>query len=225
MEARQELVYESIKKSLVAARRVEQLAPEIATLRADLEDALKEIDQLRQTQHALTSRRTGLGPEIAKVRDDIGKRLRQISNLAVVHLRGLPGIRDDVRPPKMNVSNASLIEGTGRVIRNVQPHIETLYNKGLPRNSIARLEALSRELSQMAIAPNEDLAARARATSSLPEALKRGRDVVRAIDSSMKVALAHDATAMRVWEVAKRIPRKPGRPRKKKGQGNGPPAS
>jgi hypothetical protein len=218
MESRQALVYESIKQSLVALGLPPLATPQLAAMRTELEEALRTIDRLLLVQLQNTGRR-GAGPEIKKLRSDIGKRLRQISNTATVCLDGLPGIRDEVRPPRMNASNVALIEGTARVIRNARPHFETLRRNGLDADAIERLEALTAELSTKAAAPNLPLAERSRATNALPGALRRGRDLIRAIDSSIKVILADDTPALRVWNRAKRIPGKPGRPKKKRKPG------
>jgi hypothetical protein len=216
MEGRQELIYESLRKSLTALATVKPPIPELAPLREDLENAIREVDDLRAIQHFLTKRRTGSGPEVTILRDEIGRRLRQISHLAAVHLKGLPGLKEEFRPPRMNSKNAQFLEGTARLIRNARPHIETLQERGLPRDSIERLEALTSELATLVSAPNLELAKRSRATNAIPHALKKGRDVVRAIDSSIRVHLPADSTSLHVWERSKRIPGKPGRPKGKR---------
>lgn len=219
MEARQDLIHESLRKSVHALNLPGLKLPEIAPLREELEQALRTVEELKAVQYSITNRRTGSGPEIAKLRTEIGKRLRQISNTGIVCLDGLPGIKDELRPPRMNLSNAALLDGTARVIRNARPHLDTLHSHGVPQDTIERLEALAREMAERASAPNASLAQRSLATNAIPRALRRGRDIIRAIDSSMKVLLADDRPLMQVWEKAKRIPGKPGRPKKKRGRG------
>jgi hypothetical protein len=213
MNARQQLVYESIKQSVVALRHPMFNRREIAGLRAELEKAAKAIAELNQTQYGGSQNLGSAGRQIEIFRRDVRRRLLRISSHAVVALEGLPGIEEDVRVPHANAKTADLLEATTRIIKNVRPHLKTLYRTGLPKDSIARLEAVAKSLAAKMEDPNPAMARRSRATSAIPDALRRARKIVRAIDSTIKLEFADEVTTLKVWAHAKRIPGRIGRPK------------
>ena len=213
MNARQQLVYESIKQSVVTLRLPIYDRREIAGLRAELEKAAAAIAELDRIQFG-GSRNLGLaGRQIESCRRDIRHRLLRISSHAVVALEGLPGIEDEVRVPHANAKNGDLLEATSRIIKNVRPHLKTLYKTGLPKDSIARLDAVAKALAAKTENPDTAMARRSRATAAIPAALRRARKIVRAIDSTIKLEFAGDVPALKTWARAKRIPGRMGRPK------------
>jgi hypothetical protein len=213
MNARQQLVYDSITHSLAALRSPEFNRREIAGLRAELEKAATAIGELTQTQYS-GSRNIGAdGKQIAIIRRDIRRRLLRISSHAGVALEGLPGIEDDVRVPHANAKNGDLLEATTRIIKNVRPHLKTLYKTGLPKDTIPRLEAVARALAAKTKNPDTAIARRSRATSAIPAALRRARKIVRAIDTTVRLEFADEVAVLRTWARAKRIPGRLGRPK------------
>jgi len=213
MNARQQLVYESIKQSVVTLRLPMYDRREIAALRAELEKAAKAIAELDQIQFS-GSQNLGLaGRQIESCRRAIRHQLLRISSHAVVALEGLPGIEDDVRVPHANAKNGDLLEATTRIVKHVRPHLKTLYRTGLPRDSIARLEAVAKALAAKTENPDTAMARRSRATAAIPAALRRARKIVRAIDTTIKLEFAGDVAALKSWARAKRIPARIGRPK------------
>ncbi|HET9682687.1 MAG TPA: hypothetical protein VFP15_01175 [Gemmatimonadaceae bacterium] len=131
----------------------------------------------------------------------------------MVALEGLPGIEDDVRVPHANAKNGDLLEATTRIVKHVRPHLKTLYRTGLPRDSIARLEAVAKALAAKTENPDTAMARRSRATAAIPAALRRARKIVRAIDTTIKLEFAGDVAVLKSWARAKRIPGRIGRPK------------
>ena len=213
MNARQQLVHESIKQSVVALRLPKFNRREIAGLRAELEKAAEAIAELNQTQYSGSRSLGAGGSQVATLRRDIRHRLLRIASHAVVVLEGLPGVEDAVRVPHANAKTSDLLEATSRIIRNVRPHLKTLYKTGLPKDSIARVEAVARSLAAKMEDPDTAMVRRSRATSSIPAALRRARKIVRAIDTTIKLEFADDLPALSMWARAKRIPGRIGRPK------------
>lgn len=147
--------------------------------------------------------------------------MHRIARAAIVHLDGLPGIREDVRVPHANASNADLLEGKTRLVKNLRPHMTTLHESGLPKDSIARLNAVAKAFAAKLANTDTYVNRRSRATSSLPEALAHGRKIVNAIDVTVRLELADNPRALHIWGKAKRIPLKLGRPKKKRGGDDG----
>lgn len=217
MNARQQLVYESIKNSVLTLQAPMFDRREIAGLRAELEKAAKAIAELDQMQYGGSQNLGVAGRQIATLRRDIRHRLLRISSHAVVALEGLPGIEEDVRVPHANVKNGDLLDATTRIIKNVRPHLKTLYKTGLPKDTIARLEAAAKSLAAKTENPDTAMARRSRATSAIPAALRRARKIVRAIDTTIKLEFANEVPALHMWARAKRIPGRIGRPKTRRG--------
>lgn len=219
MEERQHLVNQSIKHSLAILKMPAFAIPALAALRTDLEKASARIDQLMVTQ--IANRGDFERFRTAALRKELRLRMLRISRDAVIRLDGLPGIKEDVRVPHANASNADLLEAKSRLVKNLRPHMKTLYKGGLPKDSIPRLEAVAKAFAAKLANTDTYINRRSRATSSLPEALAHGRKIVNAIDSVARLELADNPAALRTWAKAKRIPLKLGRPKKKRGGDDG----
>jgi hypothetical protein len=213
MEARQELVNQSIKHALAVLRLPAFDIPALTGLRADLQKASARIDQLTATQAG--NRSSFERDRIVALRKELRLRMLRISRDAVIRLDGLPGIKEDVRVPHANASSAELLEAKTRLVKNLRPHMKTLHKAGLPKDSIPRLEAVAKAFAAKLANTDTYINRRSRATSSLPEALAHGRKLVSAIDSVARLEFADNATVLHVWARAKRIPLKLGRPKKK----------
>lgn len=122
--------------------------------------------------------------------------------------------------PHANASNADLLEAKTRLVKNLRPHMKTLHKAGLPKDSIPRLEAVSKAFAAKLANTDTYINRRSRATSSLPEAVAHGRKLVNAIDSVARLEFADDASTLDMWSRAKRIPAKLGRPKKKRRNGD-----
>jgi hypothetical protein len=212
MEGRQELVFASLKHSRITLGTELFAIPELAELRARLDKVCAEIDKLALDQRG--PRRHPDCANLPKAREDIRKHLLMIAEQAEVALDGLPGLKEDFRVPHRNANNRILLDATQRIIRNSRPHLASLFEVGLPRNTIDVLETLSREVAAMDARPNTEIARASRATLAIPGALRRGRKIIDALDRTIKVLFADDRVTLNTWAGAKRIPKKPGRPRK-----------
>lgn len=216
METRQELVYESVRNCVLALKTPTFDRREIAGLRAELEQSANALRDLYREQ-LNTNQVTGAdGKQIATFRRDVRSRLLRISSHAVATLEGVPGIEEDVRMPHANAKNAELLDATTRIIRNVRAHLKTLHKTGLPKDSIARLDAAAKALAAKADSSDTAIARRSRATSSIPAALRRARKIVKALDATIKLEFADKQLVLLEWSRAKRIPRKIGRPKNRR---------
>jgi len=187
--------------------QIELLAP----LRMDLMATVDEITELYRIQ----ARWAKVKPvnEGEALRKDIRERLLLVQDLALAALHGLPGIREDVRVPHKNANRKIIVEATERIVRNVRPHLATLHAKGLRRDVIPDLERDARKLAQLRPPVDTPMARRSRATASLPDAIRRGRKIVAALDRLIRREF-HGQPALASWEMSARIPGKPGRPKK-----------
>ena len=216
MDTRQHLTFESLTDCLATLKRREFARPEIEPLQAKLAEAVGEVRKLYQTQVTNHMGRTGDSGETTRLRKELRKRMMRIASNAVVSLEGLPGVEDDMRVPHANTKTSDLLDAANRFAKNVRPHLRTLHANGLPANALAQLETTARALEAKASSADTAIARRSRATSSLPDAIRRARKIVKALDVTIKEELADNTAALRMWTSATRIPRKKGRPKKPK---------
>jgi hypothetical protein len=216
MNTRQSLVFTSLMNTVHILERPEFDRPELTALRAKLVKAAKDVADLRFEQE-VRNKHTGLdGGRIKVLRIELRKQLLRLSHNAVVTLEGLPGIEEDVRVPHANEKNAELLEATARILKNLRPHLKTLYRNGISRESITRIETTAKALKAKLADGDTAIVRRSRATSSIPDAIRKARLVVRALDDTIRLEFPGDQQMQFLWQDAKRVPRKLGRPKKRK---------
>lgn len=214
MNSRQQRVYESLRDTVQLLDASKFDRPTIAPLRGKLRTATKQVRDLFQEQ--VNFDYVGRGRSVAEHRKEVRTLMMRISRHAVAVLEGLPGIKDDVRVPHANVKRADLIEAVDRMVKNVRPHRKTLFKTGLPKEVFAQLDRARRALEKKVTDPDTAMARRSSATSALPTAIVRARNIVGALDSVIKAEFADDSQTLLLWNGAKRIPGKMGRPKKRR---------
>lgn len=212
MNTRQSLQIESIRGCLAILRKPDFDTTEIKTLTARLKEAFAEIEQLYVTQVAEDIARAGGTARTKALREKVRLQLRRVSRRALVELEGLPGIEDELRMPPGNAKDLDLVKAVARILKNLRPHLKSLYVAGLPPNAVTQLEDSAKLLKMRATNPDTPIARRSRATASLPAAIRRARRIARSLDTSINADLSD--VAITRWATVYRIPRKKGRPRK-----------
>jgi hypothetical protein len=216
MDTRQTLVFASLNSTVAFLKSPKFDGPATAALRAKLVTATKAVGDL-QFQQEVANRYTGAdGAKIKALRTDLRKRLLRLSHNAVVTLDGLPGIEEDVRVPHANEKNQELLEATARILKNLRPHLKTLYKNGVSRESITQIETTAKALAAKLADGDTTIARRSRATSSIPDAIRKARRIVTALDDAIRLEFREDMQLLLQWQSAKRVPRKLGRPKKRK---------
>jgi hypothetical protein len=215
MDSRQQRGWDSIQNSLVTLNMSIFDCREVVAGRATLEKAAKVIAELEQAQ--ATDRRAGVdGLRIQSLRSELRRMLLRISRHGDVVLEGLPGIEDDLRVPHTNAKTVDLLDAAARIVKNARPHAKSLYTAGLPKDFLKRVETTAKALAAKSTSTDTALNRRSRATRSIPAALRRGRRIMKAIDSTIRSEFADDPVALTLWDSAKRIPGRIGRPKKKR---------
>ena len=216
MDSRQTLVFASLNNTVEILKRSEFDRPELAALRKKLQDATKAVADL-QFQQEIINNYTGVdGGRIRALRKDLRKRLLRLSHNAIVTLDGLPGIEEDVRVPHANEKNKELLEATARILKNLRPHLKTLYKNGISRESINQIETTAKALAAKLADSDTAMARRSRATNSIPDAIRKARRIVRALDDTIRLEFPDERQLQFLWNHSKKVPRKLGRPRKRK---------
>jgi hypothetical protein len=195
--------------------------PELAGLRERFLAAAAELRTLSHAQYNAHEDRSIESGSRKALRKDVRTRLMRIGRHAEAVLDGLPGIREDVRLPHGNATDSELLEAAARITKNLRPHVRTLHKTGLPKQEFTKLAASLKALKEKSGSPNTAIARRSRATASIPAAIRRARTIAGSLDIAIRAELP--AFDVRRWKHAYRVPKKMGRPKKKKGpdRGNG----
>jgi hypothetical protein len=212
MNTRQYLQFESIINCQAVLNDRQFRHAEIDTLRGRLDKATADLRKTWHAQGEADGDRSYDSGMLRRTRKEVRQRLLRISRRAIVVLDGLPGIRDDLRVPHATVKDADLLKAAARIVKNLRPHLRTLHETGLPKDSMPSLLKAMKALKEQSAKSDTAIARRSVATASLPSAIRRARDIAKALDSVIKADL--DGTAVVMWNAAYRIPRKKGRPKK-----------
>jgi hypothetical protein len=134
-------------------------------------------------------------------------------------LVGEPGIKDSLRLPHARASDAKLIEAARRITSNIRPFKETFIQEGYRPDFLERAEQAIDRFERITSQPPDEVTRRSRATRELPEAIRRGRRIMDAIDRLIQTDLAGDKLNRAMWKKTYRLPRKIGRPKAKRSRG------
>jgi hypothetical protein len=223
MESRQELLWESIRRALRALGLPAFQLPRLIRLRLQLESVDAEIVSLvgiqREPSHASWNRKN-----VDQLRSALRERhLLPIAQDAPLLLDGMPGIRDEFRVPPKHGADQDLFGASDRILANASRYKKTFveggWNEDFIDNAREAADTLKVKLSEV----NTDIDRRSRATASLPAAIAKGREIMRSIDRTVLTLLSAKDTSLTVWKSAYRVPKRMGRPRKKKNSRRPPP--
>jgi hypothetical protein len=215
MNTRQQLQFDSLVSCDTVLDRSAFRRDELAALRGRFKQATSEVRKLWYDQGYAHSQRGGDGATLRKLRADLRSRLIRVRRHAVVVLRGLPGIREDLSMPHAGAKDSEQLKAAARILKNLRPHLKTLHDTGLPRGAIADIEAVVKALKAKTASSDTAISRRSRATASLPDAIREARDLARALDAAIRAEIS-DVTALTIWASSYRIPRKKGRPKKRR---------
>jgi hypothetical protein len=211
MEADQLLVWKSLGSAIVCLGDPRFQTRRIAKQREHLMAAEKAVAALKAMQ--------GEGKRSDTI---VAKNLRvtlrreymnPLSAEGLLYLDGMPGIEDMLRLPPTRVSDQKLVDAAKRIFNNVRPHRKTFIKNGWERDFIARADRAVKALETHMMGPGGNASLRSQARRSLPNALSKGRKIIKAITRLVQDELADDAAAQTMWMRAKRIPKPMGRPK------------
>jgi hypothetical protein len=217
MNSRQQRVLASIANALSCLKLPLFQLPRLTRLREELAAKRREIESLGVTQHVETHRSSGL-EKIESLRGDLRARhLMPISREGKRLLKGMPGIDDALRIPHKRAKDDELLDASARILENVEPHAavfrKALFHRDFIKRARRAADALAKE---QVINANRPPARGSRATTDLKVALAEGREIIRSIDGLIEAEFFGNSAALQVWKGSKRVPKKMGRPKKRR---------
>jgi len=213
MEADQLLAWKSLGSAIVCLTDPRLQTPRIAKRHEQLVAAEKEVAALKEMQGSgsVPRRDTLVAKNLRKALRT--QHMNPMNADGLLYLDGMPGIEDMLRLPPTRVSDQKLVDAAKRIIDTVRPYGDTFIENGWRPDFIARAERAVEALEKHMKHPGADANRRSRARASLPEALLKGRKIIKSITRLVQDELADDVGARKLWMRAKRIPRPMGRPK------------
>ena len=211
MRSRQGAVLETLRRAqtFLGANKA-LLEPVIKSTGESLDDVLARL-----AQHAVSQdggARAGRG-ETAKQRALRATlrftHMRPIAEIAKLKLRDVPEFHALTMPP-FNATAPRLIAAAGAMADGAKPHTEVFVGSGLPADFVEKLLAASEAVSQSLAGRDSHQGKRSGATAGLIAEEKRGRVVLKVLDSLVTPLLGSDDQRLAEWKAAKQVRRKTG---------------
>lgn len=216
MNARQKRRGNSIDHSLGTLRQLKPMPPTLAHAAADLRAAYDELRRQEATQDIARKLLGAHGKSLDIARRNLReKNLLPIVKRGKVLLKGLPGLREELRLPRVRASDAEWVAAARRIAKAMRQHKKVFVGAQFPPDFLQALERAARELHVVSRSENAQARQRSMSTRAVADGLAHCRDLVAAIDS-LAVAAGVDPRWLALWRKAKRIPKRVGRPPRKK---------
>lgn len=217
MNAHQQRVANSIDNSLVSLSNLRAMPPAVAHNYEELRTAFQEVRK-HSTEQTIARNTLGVhGRSLAQTRRDLRqKHLLPIVSRGKVLLKGLPGIQDELRLPRVRASDAEWLAAAKRVAKAVRPHRKVFLEARFAPDFLQRLDDAARALQVKSRSENAAVERRAVETRALAASLRHCRELVASIDSLVMASDDIDPVWLIGWRHSKRIPKRVGRPPRKK---------
>jgi hypothetical protein len=212
---RQERTTASIWVSLVFLGSLKSKSTRIQLLEQQLGEAYGRIEKALAKQKSDKQSRSRPGNNVRAAKSHLRTmHLKPIAESGPRLLAGLPGIRDSLRMPIAKASVDLHVEAAQRFADNVRPHAKVFWKAGFSRTFLKELDQAARALTKAAADPTSVIAAYSQSTDRVADEIRRGRDLIRELDSAFMAESQRDDILMLGWGRAKRIPARVGRPPK-----------
>lgn len=217
MNAYQQRLGDSVDNSLGALKQLRPMPPAIARNAEQLQIAYDAFQSRVMEQHAARQLTGQHGHSLTLLRQDLRrKHLLPIVRHGRSLLAGLPGIREDLRLPRVRMSDAEWVESARRIAKAVRPHRKVFLAAHFPSDFLQRLDAAARALHARSRTGNAQINRMSLATRAIGDDLRRCRELVAMIDSLVAADDSISAIWKELWRQSTRIPKRIGRPKKKR---------
>ena len=191
-------------------RNASVVGPTIAVSRRNLDDVVNSL-----TAHAAMQETGGMNSrgETAKqktLRAALRKdHMAPIAEVAKQKLRDVPEFHALVMPAATS-SSARLAAHAAAMADAAKAHEQVFKDAGLPDDFIDSLATVADEVSKSIDDRKQHSSKRSGATAGLLAEEKRGRSMLKLINSLVMPRLRNNDALLGEWKAAKRVPRKPG---------------
>src|SRR5439155_15883395 len=178
--------------------------------RRNLDDVAAKLATHAVTQDGSARGSTG---ETAKQRTlRLALRFNHMRPIAVVAKQGLRDVPEfaALRMPRSNVVGQKLMAAAGGMADAAERHAEALIEGGVPEGFMEKFRAAATALERSLSGRDVHRRTRIGSTAGLSQEEKRGRSILKVLDSFVRPMLGSDDGLLAEWKAAKAINRKPG---------------
>ena len=210
MNTRQTRILEAFQRSLAVANELpDQLKlASIAPLRAELAQITARLAAHAGEQDLGLRQRTAGTRQLEALAMSLRRDYMQpIADLARKLLSpATPGLRDALAMPSYNFGLTKLVAAAAGMATAAEPYAQLFVDKGgLVPDFLQRLRAAAHEIETAAGVRSGEKGRIVQATASVKDDLRRGRDVVKLLDTLISSELREDPARLRRWKTAKRV--------------------
>lgn len=218
MNARQLRVGNSVDHGLSSLANLKHKPPAVALAEDELRAARADLQEQYDSQYSSRRNLGAHGISLKLTRRNLRrKHLLPIVTRGKVLLRGLPGIREELRLPRVRDTDAEWVAAARRIAKAVRPHKKVFLAAHFAPDFLSQLDAAVRQLQVMSRSENARRTRLTLSTRGLADSLRHCRDLIASIDSLLMASDGIDEVWLKTWRHAKRIPKRVGRPPRKKG--------
>lgn len=209
------------KKEFESLRRVDNFAnsawPPLASLHQGFYDQLEIVrSAISDVDHLFTEQQSGAYAKSVKRRAQLRAQLRtlhlqpmrKISRVLSRETAGMPRI---VNLPHHNAQEQVLVASAKATLEDATPYRDRFIARGAAPDFLDKLQNAIAAVEQARDDSNALRARVAKTTAGIEEALVRGRDAVRCMDTVVRVSCAadplHGERTLAAWENASRVER------------------
>ena len=210
---------EGAKSGVTFALGLPDAPPRVIEAAKRLETALRSADAAYQEQRDAKSSRRLPSYSVNRAKTILlRKHLQPIASDGLVLLKGLPGVKESVRLPRIKDKPETHLKAAERVRRIAQEHEqEFITQRDYSEDFLEKFDGAVRDLQT---ANDMDRGwARAqysRATREMKDEITAVRLALDALDARIIEAYLDDRSTIKSWRWKSRVPVKLGRPKKKK---------
>lgn len=196
-------------------------AAALTTQRSKLDAAVEQLSSQAAQQDTNRIEHGGSVATIDSLRAILlEQHMRPISKTAGALSPDVPAI-SELRMPRHKLGSQRLVNAARAMRDAAAPHADVFTQHGQAPDFLDRLGSAAQALETAVVARNEATRRRVGATQGVQAEVKLGRRAVQLIDAVVRPTLLGNPTLLAEWKNAKRVGRKPGRPRAAKPkQGN-----
>jgi hypothetical protein len=190
----------------------------LRSVRLEVDELLIRIRELQVRQHSRGASLSRDGFAIRTLTEELREdHLLPIARRGKSLVRNQPKREEMLRVPHKKAHSTVMAAHATALAAWLKPFERTFVAAGFEKNFLARLRAATKALVRRSKVTGTAQRERSQATAALGAALQRGNVLKDAIDGLLQPHFRKDPDLRDHWESAKRLSKRAGRPKKKRG--------
>ena len=195
------------------------LKPEVPLLGrtvARLEAVIHRIQELGSRQGGVYTASGGTAPRVRQLKAVLRREMMALVRIAAPELAYSPA-EAALRVPHARASAQVVAECAVAMAEAVSPHGRLLKDAGYPKEFLREFRARAKALASWEQGATKARNERSIATTDIAEAFKEGMRLVTVIEGLVMRSYAHQPRMLQLWRNRRRVSKRIGRPKRRKG--------